>query len=57
MIEVDLDSSYIDLEFLSQNTIHKGAHNHGITVTKCRKFVNPNAVGGIGVLVIVRIAI
>jgi hypothetical protein len=36
--------------FTTQNTKHKGAHNHDITMTKCGKIVKVNGTGAIGVL-------
>ncbi len=43
-------SSYEELGILfQQHTTHKGVHNHDITMTKCRKFVEPNLAGAIGV--------
>ena len=43
--------SYVESSFTTQNTKHKGAHNHGITMTKCGKFIiNQNSAGMIGVL-------
>jgi hypothetical protein len=44
-----LYGSYVESSFTTQNTKHKGAHNHGITMTKCGKFVNQNSAGMIGV--------
>jgi hypothetical protein len=36
--------------YMRQNTKHKGALNHNITMTKSGKLVEPNGTGAIGVL-------